>query len=400
MGDELRRKLLLNHLDKANKILGEYHETNSDEEDEDYIGSLPSLTGKSSSPKTRYPLIRSHIKRATSNEGKPEVIANWNDFYQDNETFELKERNYSFNTYFNLPKIDDTDTPIKSIPFFIFHHGAGSSALTFASLSNNLQQKLDNQCGSFSFDARNHGQTKQIDTTIPRNYKKDEFCQDFIQLFTLFFEKYLANNKNLSKFSFILVGHSFGGSVCTASFNKFPQNIKKLILGVVMFDIVEEAAIFALEKVDHFLQNTPNIFKSNTEAINWHIEHGLCSSKESAEISVPALFKPLKDSNNKIVRITNLKSFQPFWNDWFINLSKDFVILPTSKLLILAGNDNLDKDLIVGQMQGKYQLVVFQDSGHFIQEDATNKTALTLIEFWRRNDTKNVVIKSNWGSAK
>lgn len=51
-------------------------------------------------------------------------------------------------------------------------------------------------------------------------------------------------------------------------------------------------------------------------------------------------------------------------------------------------------------MQGKYQLVVFQDSGHFIQEDSPIKTAITLIDFWKRNDSRNVVIKTNWGQHK
>lgn len=83
-----------------------------------------------------------------------------------------------------------------------------------------------------------------------------------------------------------------------------------------------------------------------------------------------------------------------------IDLSHSFVGLPVSKLLILAGNENLDKELIVGQMQGKYQLVVFQDSGHFIQEDSPIKTAITLIDFWKRNDSRNVVIKTNWGQHK
>ena len=41
---------------------------------------------------------------------------------------------------------------------------------------------------------------------------------------------------------------------------------------------------------------------------------------------------------------------------------------------------------MIGQMQGKYQLVVYQDSGHFVHEDVPNKCALTLYDFWERND--------------
>jgi hypothetical protein len=37
------------------------------------------------------------------------------------------------------------------------------------------------------------------------------------------------------------------------------------------------------------------------------------------------------------------------------------------KLLVLAGTDRLDKPLTIGQMQGKYQLIVYPESGHSIQ---------------------------------
>lgn len=36
---------------------------------------------------------------------------------------------------------------------------------------------------------------------------------------------------------------------------------------------------------------------------------------------------------------------------------------------MLAGTDRLDKPLTIGQMQGKYQLHVFAETGHFVQED-------------------------------
>lgn len=36
-------------------------------------------------------------------------------------------------------------------------------------------------------------------------------------------------------------------------------------------------------------------------------------------------------------------------------------------------------------MQGKYQLQVFPDAGHFIHEDQPARTAQVLAEFWERN---------------
>ena len=44
-------------------------------------------------------------------------------------------------------------------------------------------------------------------------------------------------------------------------------------------------------------------------------------------------------------------------------------------MLVLAGTDRLDRELMIGQMQGKYQLVVVPDVGHFVHEDAPERTA-------------------------
>ena len=54
---------------------------------------------------------------------------------------------------------------------------------------------------------------------------------------------------------------------------------------------------------------------------------------------------------------------------------------------------------MIGQMQGKYQLVVFNDGGHFVHEDCDFKVAITLEEFVKRNDNKLVEIKTNWGKS-
>ncbi|CCH58116.1 hypothetical protein TBLA_0A03160 [Henningerozyma blattae CBS 6284] len=403
MGDDFRRKMLLSHLGRANEILGGPSSEYEEESENDTLGSLSNFQDRSTnSHRSAMSILKIENKKKLNlsgdNNEEDSRLPSWKDFFDNNEIVELKQRNYRFNTYFTIPSIDEDELlKMKSIPFFVFHHGAGSSGLTFASLAKNLYKRLNGNCGSFSFDARGHSMTKPIDDTIKTDYNRASFIGDFVALFSSFFDKHLLDKtKLLSKISIILIGHSFGGSVCTFSFKEFMPMIRKYIEGVAMFDIVEEAAILALKEVDKFLQKTPNVFTSNKDAINWHIQHGLCKSKPSAEISVPALFK--KSSSGKIVRITNLKSFVPYWDTWFKDLSKSFVALPTSKLLILAGNDNLDKDLIVGQMRGKYQLVVFQDSGHFIQEDTTAKAALTLIDFWKRNDSKNVVIQTNWGT--
>ena len=71
---------------------------------------------------------------------------------------------------------------------------------------------------------------------------------------------------------------------------------------------------------------------------------------------------------------------------WFAKLSSSFLSQRAAKLLVLAGAESLDKDLMIGQMQGKYQLSVFQDVGHNLQQDAPERLANLLVEFWRRNE--------------
>ena len=75
-----------------------------------------------------------------------------------------------------------------------------------------------------------------------------------------------------------------------------------------------------------------------------------------------------------------------------MGLSKKFLDAKGGKLLLLAGTDRLDKDLMIGQMQGKYQLQVFPEAGHFIHEDQAAKTAMVVADFYRRNDRSALVL--------
>lgn len=53
---------------------------------------------------------------------------------------------------------------------------------------------------------------------------------------------------------------------------------------------------------------------------------------------------------------------------WFTGLSGKFLSARTARLLVLAGTERLDKELMIGQMQGKFQLVVMPGVGHMLQE--------------------------------
>ncbi|CAI4966983.1 ANM_HP_G0075600.mRNA.1.CDS.1 [Saccharomyces cerevisiae] len=395
MSDDLRRKIALSQFERAKNVLdATFQEAYEDDEnDGDALGSLPSFNGQSNRNRKYTGKTGSTTDRISSKEKSS--LPTWSDFFDNKELVSLPDRDLDVNTYYTLPTSLLSNTT--SIPIFIFHHGAGSSGLSFANLAKELNTKLEGRCGCFAFDARGHAETKFKKADAPICFDRDSFIKDFVSLLNYWFKSKISQEP-LQKVSVILIGHSLGGSICTFAYPKLSTELQKKILGITMLDIVEEAAITALNKVEHFLQNTPNVFESINDAVDWHVQHALSRLRSSAEIAIPALFAPLK--SGKVVRITNLKTFSPFWDTWFTDLSHSFVGLPVSKLLILAGNENLDKELIVGQMQGKYQLVVFQDSGHFIQEDSPIKTAITLIDFWKRNDSRNVVIKTNWGQHK
>lgn len=315
------------------------------------------------------------------------VVPSAGDYFEVNEVYQ-NEAGDEFNTYYTPPT--DNESPI-----FIFHHGAGSSAMTFALLCKAIRAEMQKTqgedqkvAGLFTFDARGHGQTKI--KSNPENYSLKAFTDDFI-----FIINHLVNEKRISNTLF-LFGHSLGGSILT---NALGQLKEFDIKGLGMFDIVEDTAIHALDSMGTYLENLPKSFVTISDAINWHLKCNYLRNRESAIVSVPSYFYR-DDDTSSYKWIADLNKTKDYWHDWFIGLSKNFVNATTSKLLILAGTDNLDKELMIGQMQGKYQLVVFQDSGHFIQEDAPTKTALTIIDFWKRNDKKQIVIKSIWGSKK
>ncbi|KAK3045111.1 Protein phosphatase methylesterase 1, partial [Coniosporium uncinatum] len=73
-------------------------------------------------------------------------------------------------------------------------------------------------------------------------------------------------------------------------------------------------------------------------------------------------------------------------------MSDKFLVGKGAKLLLLAGTDRLDKPLMIGQMQGKFQMQVFPAAGHFVQEDMPEKTAELVVEFYKRNDRSTLVL--------
>jgi protein phosphatase methylesterase 1 len=108
----------------------------------------------------------------------------------------------------------------------------------------------------------------------------------------------------------------------------------------------------------------------------------------SARVSIPPIFKKDPVAVFPFQWRTPLRSTSPYWSSmssfilhrlkltlriegWFEGLSSEFLKTRAARLLVLAGTDRLDDELMIGQMQGKFQLVVVPGVGHILQEVCT-----------------------------
>jgi len=130
-------------------------------------------------------------------------------------------------------------------------------------------------------------------------------------------------------------------------------------------------------------QRTDSIVEESEENEN-------ISSQEKDEHPIDDKFKhpqdesPAEKKSSLTWRVDLCKS-EPHWKSWFEGLSSKFLSVSASKLLLLAGVDRLDRDLTVGQMQGKFQMQILPQAGHAVHEDVPEKVADILSTFLVRN---------------
>lgn len=239
-----------------------------------------------------------------------------------------------------------------SAPLFVTHHGAGSSGLSFAAVTSEIRKRLPN-AGILSLDARGHGSTKITPEQEVLDLSLETLSADLISVI----EQTRTQMGWETMPPLVLIGHSLGGAVVTdvARSGKLGNSV----LGYAVLDVVEGSAIDALQSMQTYLSSRPTGFPSLESGIEWHIRSRTIRNSMSARTSVPALLKfddELKTSRAWTWR-TDLAATQPFWEGWFIGLSKKFLEARGGKLLLLAGTDRLDKELTIGQMQGKFHLL-------------------------------------------
>ncbi|XP_077399522.1 protein phosphatase methylesterase 1-like isoform X2 [Vanacampus margaritifer] len=81
----------------------------------------------------------------------------------------------------------------------------------------------------------------------------------------------------------------------------------------------------------------------------------------------------------------DLPKSEKYWDGWFRGTSNLFLGCHLPKLLLLAGIDRLDRDLTIGQMQGKFMMQVLPPCGHAVQEDQPDKVADSVAAFLLRH---------------
>ncbi|KAG0364999.1 Protein with carboxyl methyl esterase activity [Mortierella sp. AD032] len=161
------------------------------------------------------------------------------------------------------------------------------------------------------------------------------------------------------------------------------------LIGVAVLDIVEGVAIETLTNMHGWLERRPVNFRSLDKVVQWSVKSGTVRNIESARVSCPPLVTLVNGStpeNPCYGWRTDLAASEQYWKGWFTGLTEKFLSCRAGKLLILAGTDRLDKDMTIAQMQGKFQLLVFPNSGHAVQEDDPERMARELVAFWKRNE--------------
>lgn len=294
-------------------------------------------------------------------------------------------------------------------PVLLLLHGGGHSALSWAVFTSVIYSRIN--CRVVAMDLRSHGDTKvKNDDDI----SADTMGKDIGKVV----EALYGENPP----PIMVIGHSMGGAIAvhTAAANHIPS-----LLGLCVIDVVEGTAMDALNSMQNFLRSRPKTFKSLENAIEWSVKSGQIRNIESARVSMGGQVKKMEEtvistgvstsiegiieeeeeegegegSNNKRMKEddkevkkesvftwrVDLSKTEKYWDGWFRGLSALFLSCSVPKLLLLAGVDRLDKDLTIGQMQGKFQMQVLPQCGHAVHEDVPEKVADAVASFMVRH---------------
>lgn len=359
----------------------------------------------------------SNLRKGVTSRPKDYNPIAWMEFFEEQKDITVEQG--TFRVYLSK-------APAEPGPVVVCMHGGGYSALSWAHFSTEITEMVHCQC--LAIDLRGHGDTH---TNNDEDLSADTLSNDVIAVLKAMYPEDNAPN-------FILIGHSMGGAVCVHVADKYELNT---LQGVVVIDVVEGTAMEALASMQSFLRSRPTHFKSIQHAIEWSIRSGQIRNVSSAKVSMPGQIlncETNKLATNDIAELTvtpteataaptfsnplsipedeeitdenteiapppaqfqtpifedpkkytwriDLSKSEKYWVGWFEGLSETFLSLRAAKLLLLAGIDNLDKTLTVGQMQGKFQMQVLARCGHSVHEDQPHEVAEVVGSYLLRN---------------
>lgn len=357
----------------------------------------------------------SNLRKGVTSRQKDYNPSQWNQYFEESKDVETTRG--TFRVYMSKK-------PQQPGPVIVCLHGGGYSALSWAHFSIEITEMV--HCTCVAIDLRGHGDSHTDDDD---DLSADTMANDVSSVLQKLFSEEMPE--------IIMIGHSMGGAICVhvAEMQDLPS-----LVGVVVIDVVEGTAMEALASMQSFLRSRPSHFKSIQHAIEWSIRSGQIRNVQSAKVSMPGQIVnvltgklatnelPLEESLQGSLDIPDEKStfssplaipeeaeFVPesdtdahftvpvledpkkykwridlsksekYWPGWFEGLSNKFLNLRPAKLLLLAGIDNLDKTLTVGQMQGRFQMQVLARCGHSVHEDLPHDVAEVVGSFMLRN---------------
>eukprot|EP00794_Sanderia_malayensis_P006966 gene6966-7751_t len=315
-------------------------------------------------------------------------------------------------------------------------HGGGHSSLSWAVFTDAMTKSCN--CRILAIDLRGHGHSKTQDDA---NLAADVLAKDVGDVVMEYFK---SNPPPI-----VMLGHSMGGAIAV---HVAVAKLLPTLVGLVVIDVVEGTALRALSAMDGFLKSRPQAFSSLEQSIEWSIRCNQVRNLESAKVSIPGqLYRTSKVKMDEIWKASSsaesaqastssvsetiaeeqlgdeivinkdsqdhsqakedqaskndsvytwridLTKTEIYWQGWFENMSALFLSCDVPKLLVLAGIDRLDRDLTIGQMQGKFQMHVIPNCGHTVHEDAPKEVAEMMLYFLLRNkiaSPKNVPFQS------
>jgi protein phosphatase methylesterase 1 len=252
----------------------------------------------------------------------------------------------------------------------------------------------------FAMDLRGHGESvaNAPDAAACESFDPDVMAEDALETLRVFVARRGEEEKTKkTRRKVVVVGHSMGGAIAA----RLAKRLEELdaagdgfveVVGLILIDIVEGSAMAALPAMGALVDARPETFESLEEAMTWSMtKGGGTRNPRSAAISLPSQLRELRvagdaDTSSASRRCrfawrTNLRATAKYWSDWYTGLSKLYLSVKAPKLLLLAGNDRLDTELTIAQMQGKFQMTLLPKAGHAIQEDDPDSVATVLENF-------------------